>query len=62
MAVKNLTQQQIDFIHQQKGKMKQKVIASLIGVTPACVNKRIKSGKVVDGFFDTEDFKKYYTA
>lgn len=42
--------------------MKQKEIAKIVGVTPACVCQQLKKAKVVDGFFNIEDFKKYYTA
>ncbi len=62
MAVKNLTQQQIDFIHDNKGKMKQKEIAKALGVTPPCVHKYIKKSNVVNGFFDENDFFKQYIA
>ncbi len=62
MAVINLTKQQIDFIQDNKGKMKQKEIARILGVTPACINKRIRQSKVVEGYFNLEDFKKQYIA
>jgi predicted transcriptional regulator len=62
MAVNNLTKQQIDFIQDNKGKMKQKEIAACLGVTPACICKRLKESKLVDGYFNLEDFKKQYIA
>ena len=60
MALNNLTTEQINFIQDNKNKMKQKEIARLLGVSPACVNKRLKRGKVVEGLFDIETMKKYY--
>ena len=62
MALNNLTQEQINFIHQNKGVMKQKEIARLLGITPAAVCLRIKRPKVIEGNFDIEEFKKQYIA
>lgn len=62
MAVKNLTQEQINFIQDNKNKMKQKEIARLLGITPAAVCLRIKRPKVVTGFFDVDSFSKQYIA
>ncbi len=60
MAAVNLTEKQIELIFENKWKMKQVDIAKLVGCTPACVNKRIKSGKVVEGYFNIDNLKKYY--
>ncbi len=62
MAVINLTPEQINFIQDNKGKMKQKEIAAILGITPAAVCKRLKESKLVDGYFNLEDFKKQYIA
>ena len=51
-----LTHQQIDFINKNKGLIKQKEIARLLNITPACVNKRIKRGKVVNGYFNVVEY------
>ena len=51
-----LTAAQIKFIDENKGHMKQKDIALAIGVTPACVNKRISRGVVVEGLFNVEEY------
>lgn len=58
-----LTPTQLEFIFENKGKMKQKDIAAAIKVTPACVCKVLRpKAKVIpiDGNFDIEDFKKCY--
>lgn len=61
MAVKNLTTEQIKFIHENNGKMKQKDIARVLGITPPAVSQRInKRVKVVEGFFDIDELKKQY--
>lgn len=61
MAVNNLTEEQKDFIQQNKGKMKQVELARLMGLTPACINQHIKrKGKVIQGYFNVEEYKNYY--
>ena len=58
MNIKPLTEKQLKFIEDNKDGMKQKDIAAALGVTPACVNKRIKHGFVKNIYFNEMDYAK----
>lgn len=58
MHGKKLTDDKVKFINQNKGKLKQNIIAAMIGVSPACVCKFLKPKvrKVVgEEFFDIDN-------
>jgi len=61
---KSLNPEQLQFIFDNVGVLKQNVIAGRIGCTPAAVNKIIKGPKakiiIMDGYFDIDKEAKKY--
>jgi len=60
---KSLTEDDLKFIFENKGKMKQKDIAQILGVTASCVNQHLRpAAKVVvmDCYFDIDKEAKKY--
>jgi len=60
-----LTSIQLEFIFENKGRMKQVDIAKELNVSPAVVNQKIRGRKakvvVMDEYFDIDkEYKKYY--
>ena len=60
---KSLNPQQLEFIFENKGKMRVKDIAATLGVTPSCIVQRLSpKAKVVvmDCYFDIDKEAKKY--
>lgn len=55
-----LSDEAVNFILANAGKMKQKEIAAELNVTPACVCKVLKREQPANEYFNIDDFKGYY--
>ena len=59
-----LSEEKLNFIMENKDKMKQADIARALKITPACVNQRLKNGRygliVKEGIFNLNEFAKHY--
>ena len=59
-----LSEYQLNFIRDNRDRMRQVDIARALKITPACVNQRLKNGKygliVKEGIFNLNEFAKHY--